>query len=44
MPAAGPCQPGAISCSPLVGNPSGQNFTAILFGDCTGNWAAPPEN
>ena len=44
MPAAGPCQPGAISYGPLVGNPSGQNFTAILFGDCTGNWGAPPQN
>jgi hypothetical protein len=32
------CRPGKIVLDPLVGTASGQNFDAILLGDCTGNW------
>ena len=35
---AGSCQPGAIVLSPLVGGADNQDFSAVLFGDCTGNW------
>jgi hypothetical protein len=39
----GGCQPGAIHFDPLSGVADGQDFKAILFGDCTGNWTmAPP--
>jgi hypothetical protein len=34
----GSCQPGEISFSPLVPPVEGQDFIAVLFGDCTGNW------
>jgi hypothetical protein len=34
----GSCQPGAITLSQLPGDVSGQDFTALLLGDCTGNW------
>jgi hypothetical protein len=34
----GSCQPGGISWTPLVNSAAGQDFSAILFGDCTGNW------
>ncbi len=37
--ATGICQPGAIAFAPLAANAGGQSFTAILLGDCTGNWA-----
>ena len=36
--AAASCDPGAISYSPLVAPAQNQNFVAVLFGDCTGNW------
>jgi hypothetical protein len=36
---AGACEPGAIRFEPLAGNLGGQDFRAVLFGDCTGNWA-----
>ena len=36
--ASGSCQPGAVTFDPLVASASNQDFTAILFGDCTGNW------
>lgn len=36
----GECRLGRISLSPLVAPVDGQDFTAILFGDCTGNWRA----
>ncbi len=38
------CPRGAISFEPLSGMVQGQDFVAVLFGDCTGNWqpAAPP--
>lgn len=35
---ANPCQPGGISYQPLAGVAEGQDFLALLFGDCTGNW------
>jgi cysteine-rich repeat protein len=38
QPGAMPCQPGEIEYDPLNGQARGQNFLAILFGDCTGNW------
>jgi hypothetical protein len=39
-PALGPatCVGGAIGYLPLTGSASNQNFSAVLFGDCTGNW------
>jgi Beta-propeller repeat len=33
-----PCVHGSISFNPLTVNATGQNFRAILLGDCTGNW------
>lgn len=36
--ATGTCQPGRISYSSLGTPLSDQDFSAILFGDCTGNW------
>ena len=43
MPVNGPssCQPGAVAFEPLAAAASGQNFRAIAFGDCTGNWQPP---
>lgn len=35
---AGVCQPGAIDYAGLGGNLLGQDFRALLLGDCTGNW------
>ncbi|HSQ00042.1 MAG TPA: dockerin type I repeat-containing protein [Candidatus Dormibacteraeota bacterium] len=35
---AGVCRPGAITYAPLEGPTSGQDFVAVLLGDCTGNW------
>jgi hypothetical protein len=32
------CAQGAISFNPLMSPVHAQDFTAILFGDCTGNW------
>ena len=32
------CQPGALEFSPLAGQATGQDFSAVLIGDCTGNW------
>jgi hypothetical protein len=34
----GSCQPGAIAYQPLTGSAAGQDFHAMVFGDCTGNW------
>ena len=36
--APGSCVGGAIGYLPLTGSASNQNFSAVLFGDCTGNW------
>lgn len=35
---SGGCRPGSIVLDPLVGQVAGQDFRAVLFGDCTGNW------
>jgi hypothetical protein len=35
---AGSCQSGAVAFQPLAGTAENQDFTALLFGDCTGNW------
>jgi hypothetical protein len=35
---AGSCQPGTIALQPLTGSLTNQNFTAVLFGDCSGAW------
>jgi hypothetical protein len=35
----GDCQQGAIHLDTLAGVADGQDFKAILFGDCTGNWS-----
>jgi hypothetical protein len=32
------CQGGAINFNPLTAPASQQNFSAVLFGDCSGNW------
>jgi hypothetical protein len=34
----GTCQQGAIGYNPLVPPAGAQDFIAVLFGDCTGNW------
>ncbi|HYD50070.1 MAG TPA: PQQ-dependent sugar dehydrogenase [Terriglobales bacterium] len=36
------CQQGAIDYQPLTGNLTGQNFLAIVIGDCSGNWPSGP--
>jgi hypothetical protein len=38
VPLISNCQPGAIAYNPLQTPATGQDFIAILFGDCTGNW------
>lgn len=35
---SGSCVGGAIGYLPLASSASNQNFSAVLFGDCTGNW------
>lgn len=35
---AGSCQLGTIAFQPLSSSAAGQDFSAMLFGDCTGNW------
>jgi hypothetical protein len=37
----GTCQSGAICWAPLTSQATEQNFTAALFGDCSGNWQPP---
>jgi hypothetical protein len=39
VPLSSGCQPGGISYQPFAAPATGQDFLAILFGDCTGNWA-----
>jgi hypothetical protein len=34
------CQPGKIVLDPLTSTAVGQNFDAVLLGDCTGNWSS----
>jgi hypothetical protein len=36
--ASGACRPGRISYDPAATALSDQDFIAVLFGDCTGNW------
>jgi choice-of-anchor B domain-containing protein len=36
--AANSCQPGGIDWTPLSGSAADQDFSAVLFGDCSGNW------
>jgi hypothetical protein len=36
--AGGACRGGAIAFQPLAGQVSNQDFSAVLFADCTGNW------
>jgi hypothetical protein len=35
----GSCQAGAIKFQPLSGTATNQDFSAVLFGDVTGNWS-----
>jgi sugar lactone lactonase YvrE len=35
---AGTCLPGSIAFDPMVGSALNQDFAAVLFGDCNGNW------
>lgn len=35
------CQHGAIAYEPLGSDATAQDFRAVLFGDCTGNWQPP---
>lgn len=37
----GTCGRGSISFTPLEGTAVGQDFKAILLGDCSGNWQPP---
>jgi hypothetical protein len=36
--ASGVCRNGAIAFSPLTASANNQNFSGVLFGDCTGSW------
>lgn len=38
VPGETTCQPGGIMLDPAPDDAPEQDFTAILFGDCTGNW------
>jgi sugar lactone lactonase YvrE len=38
QPASSNCQVGAIAYHPLTTSVANQNFSAVLFGDCSGNW------
>jgi Tol biopolymer transport system component len=38
-PGSSSCQKGAIAFQPLVSQANSQDFSAVLFADCTGNWA-----
>lgn len=38
----GACTLGSLSYDPLQTPAAGQDFIAVLFGDCTGNWASVP--
>jgi PKD repeat protein len=38
----GVCVNGSIGYTPLAGNVTGQDFTALLIGDVTGNWQPGP--
>lgn len=34
------CRPGSITYAPLDGPAADQDFSAVLFGDCTGTWSS----
>ena len=36
------CVEGSIGYHPLAGSASNQDFSAVLFGDCSGNWQPSP--
>ncbi len=38
----GTCRPGAIDYDYVYGTVSQQDFLAVAFGDCVGDWEAPP--
>jgi len=38
----GACQPGAVQYQPLAADADAQDFSAIAFGDVTGNWSGSP--
>ncbi len=38
----GTCQAGSIGYHPLTGSANNQDFSAVLFGDCSGNWQPSP--
>jgi hypothetical protein len=37
-PATMPCTAAALEFNPLSGQARGQNFLAVLYGDCSGSW------
>lgn len=39
--APGICRLGTVALEPLVGQVINQDFEAVIFGDCTGNWTPP---
>jgi hypothetical protein len=41
-PGAASCQAGAITFDALGQSVSGQNFSAVVFGDCDGDWQPSP--
>lgn len=41
QPGADACTPGAIAYGRLTASIDEQNFRALVFGDCTGNWRPP---
>ncbi len=41
QPGAAACAPGAITFDPLVASAAGQDFVAVVIGDCTGNGPPP---
>ena len=40
VPDTSNCRMGSIALNPLQGDAPNQDFRAVLFGDCTGNWHA----
>ena len=41
QPGATNCTPGGVAYQPLSASLGEQDFSALLFGDCTGNWQPP---
>ncbi len=41
QPSANGCTPGGIAFGAISGSLDDQSFTAVRFGDCTGNWQPP---